>query len=160
VSKSGKKRYIRYVACVENKRNVYMILVGDLEGKIPIRRPRYRQDSIKMDLKAIECEEIDWIYLNQDRYKRQAYKNFIMSVATSSYTPQSTRQADSSHHNSDNIQNKTAHITSTYTWPRENEYMISMLTFFNLLNTLTSLLKNLYTVFYVRVTIYFLNMCF
>jgi hypothetical protein len=33
--------------------------------------------------------------------------------------------------------------------------------FFNVLNTtLTSLLKHLYTVFYVRVTIYSLNICF
>jgi hypothetical protein len=37
-------------------RNVYRVLVGKLEGKRPLGRPRRRwEDGIKMDLK-----EIDW----------------------------------------------------------------------------------------------------
>jgi hypothetical protein len=31
-------RYFRHVACVGQKRNIYMVLVGDPEGKMPMYR--------------------------------------------------------------------------------------------------------------------------
>jgi hypothetical protein len=44
--------------------NAYKILVGKLEGKRPLRRPRRRYvDTIKIDLR----DGMDWIYLAQDR---------------------------------------------------------------------------------------------
>jgi hypothetical protein len=51
-----------------DKRNAYRILVGKPEGKRPLGRPRHRWvDGIKMDLRNIECADMDWIDLSQDR---------------------------------------------------------------------------------------------
>jgi hypothetical protein len=50
------------------KRNAYRVLVGNPEGKRPLGRPRRRWvDSIKMDLREVGWDGIDWIYLAQDR---------------------------------------------------------------------------------------------
>jgi hypothetical protein len=57
-------------ACSTNgeKRNTYRILVGKLEGKRPLGRPRRRWvDNIKIDLKEIGWDGMDWIDLAQDR---------------------------------------------------------------------------------------------
>jgi hypothetical protein len=46
------------------RRNVYRILVGKLQGKKPIGRPRYRWVvNIKMDLREIGWDGMDWIDL-------------------------------------------------------------------------------------------------
>jgi hypothetical protein len=43
-------------------RGMYRVLVGKLEGKRPLGRPRCRwKDNIKMDLKEVGCEGMDWI---------------------------------------------------------------------------------------------------
>jgi hypothetical protein len=48
------------------KRNAYRILVGKLEGKSPLGRPRLRwEDNIKMDLREIAWDGMDWIDLAQ-----------------------------------------------------------------------------------------------
>jgi hypothetical protein len=50
------------------KRNAYRILVGKLEGKRPLGRPRCRWvDNIKMDLREIGWVGINCIDLAQDR---------------------------------------------------------------------------------------------
>jgi hypothetical protein len=42
----------------------------------PLGRPRRRQeDNIKIELEDIECDVVDWISLDQGRYKRQALVN-------------------------------------------------------------------------------------
>jgi hypothetical protein len=49
-------------------RNVYMLLVGKPEGKIPPGRPRHRWvDNIRLDLTEIGWGGVDWIVLSQDR---------------------------------------------------------------------------------------------
>jgi hypothetical protein len=46
------------------KRNAYRILVGKPEGKRPLGRPRRRWvDNIKMDLREIGWDCVDWIWL-------------------------------------------------------------------------------------------------
>jgi hypothetical protein len=46
----------------------YRVLVGKYEGKRPLRRPRLRLgDNIRMDLREIGWEDVDWIHLAQDR---------------------------------------------------------------------------------------------
>jgi hypothetical protein len=57
-------------ACSTNgeKRNACRILVGKPEGKRPLGRTRCRwMDNIKMDLRDIGCDGIDWIDMAQDR---------------------------------------------------------------------------------------------
>jgi hypothetical protein len=49
------------------KRNSYKILVGKTGGKIPLGRPRSRWvDNIKMDLREIGWDGMDWINLARD----------------------------------------------------------------------------------------------
>jgi hypothetical protein len=53
-----------HVARMGEKRNAYRILVGKPEGKRSLRRPRRRWvDNIKMDLREIEWDGMDWIDL-------------------------------------------------------------------------------------------------
>jgi hypothetical protein len=48
-------------------KNVYSILVGKPEGKRPHGRPRHRgEDNIRMYLREIGWEVVDWIHLVQD----------------------------------------------------------------------------------------------
>jgi hypothetical protein len=52
----------------EKKKNAYRVSVGKPDGKIPLGRPRHRWvDNIKMNLREIEWDGIDWIELAQDR---------------------------------------------------------------------------------------------
>jgi hypothetical protein len=63
------------------KRNVYRLLVGKPEGKIPLGRPRRRWiDNIKMDLLLIGLNVVDWIGLAQDRYRWRALVNSVMNL--------------------------------------------------------------------------------
>jgi hypothetical protein len=53
---------------MDEMRNAYKILVGNPEGKRPLRRPRRGwEDNIKMDLKGIGLEGVDWNHLVQNR---------------------------------------------------------------------------------------------
>jgi hypothetical protein len=55
--------------------------VGKPEGKIPLGRPRRRRvDNIKMDLREIGWNGMDWIVLAQDRYQRRAVVNTVMNL--------------------------------------------------------------------------------
>jgi len=48
------------------RRGVHRVLVVKPEGKRPLGRPRRRwEDNIKMDLKEMGCEGMDWIELDQ-----------------------------------------------------------------------------------------------
>jgi hypothetical protein len=50
------------------KRNAYRILVGKTEEKRPRGRPRRRWvNNIKMDLREIGWDGVDWIDMAQDR---------------------------------------------------------------------------------------------
>jgi hypothetical protein len=55
------------------KRTAYRILVGNPEVKRPLGRLRRRWvDNIKMDLRAIGWDGMDWIDLAQDREQCRA----------------------------------------------------------------------------------------
>jgi hypothetical protein len=67
-----KSRRMRWAGChvaqVGETRNAYRILVGKREGKRPLGRPRRRWvDIIKMDLREMKWDGMDWIELAQDR---------------------------------------------------------------------------------------------
>jgi hypothetical protein len=66
--KSRRMRWTGHVARMREKRNAYRILVGMPEGRRPLGRPRRRWvDNIKMDLREIGWDCIDWIDLAQNR---------------------------------------------------------------------------------------------
>jgi hypothetical protein len=56
-----------------------MVLVGKQEVKRPLGRPKCRWvDSIKMDLREIGWDGMDWIDLAQDRNQWRALVNTVM----------------------------------------------------------------------------------
>jgi hypothetical protein len=59
-------------------RGAYNILVGGPEGRRPLGRPRRRwEDNIKMDLREIGFEDVDWA---QDRDRWRALVNTVMNL--------------------------------------------------------------------------------
>jgi len=81
VIKSRKMRWAGYVACMGEKRGVYRILVGKLEGKRPRGRPRRRWvDNIRMDRQEVGCGYMDWIGLAQDRDRWRTLVSAVMNI--------------------------------------------------------------------------------
>jgi hypothetical protein len=63
------------------KRNAYRILVGKPEGKRPLGRPRRRWvGNIKMDLREIGWDGVDWIDIAQDREQWWALANTVLNL--------------------------------------------------------------------------------
>jgi CRISPR/Cas system-associated protein Cas7 (RAMP superfamily) len=55
--------------------------VGKLRGKRPLGRPRRRyEDNIKMDLREVGCESMDWIEVAQDRERWRALLTAVMNL--------------------------------------------------------------------------------
>jgi hypothetical protein len=62
-------------------RDVYRVLVGRLEGKRPLGRPRRRwEDNIKLELREIWIDGTNWIRLAQDRVQWRAFVNMVMNL--------------------------------------------------------------------------------
>jgi hypothetical protein len=79
--KSRRMRWAGHVALMGEKRNAYGILVGMPEGKRPLGRPRRRWvDNIKMDLRGIGWDGMDWIDLAQNRDQWKALVNTVMNL--------------------------------------------------------------------------------
>jgi hypothetical protein len=63
------------------KRNAYRSLVGKLEGKRPLGRPRRRWvDNAKLNLRDTGWCGMDWIDLAQDRDQWRALENTVMNL--------------------------------------------------------------------------------
>jgi hypothetical protein len=63
------------------EKKVYKVLVGKPEGKRPRGRPRHRwEDGIRMDLREIGWESVEWIQLSQDRDWWQVLANTVMNL--------------------------------------------------------------------------------
>jgi hypothetical protein len=74
-------RWAGHIARLEEKRNAYRILMGNPEGKRPLGRPRHRWvDNIKMDLRKIGWDSMDWIDLAQNRDQWRALVNTVMNL--------------------------------------------------------------------------------
>jgi hypothetical protein len=59
------------------KRNAYRLLVG----KRPLGRPRRRWvDNIRMHLGEVECDDVDWIGLAQDRNRWRTLVNSVLNL--------------------------------------------------------------------------------
>jgi hypothetical protein len=65
--KSRKIRWVGHVARMIEERKLHKVWVGKHEGKRHLSRPRHRwEDGIKMDLREISWEDVEWIQLAQD----------------------------------------------------------------------------------------------
>jgi hypothetical protein len=63
------------------KMNAYRIFVGEPEEKGSLGRPRRRWvDNIKMDLREIKWDGMDWIDLAQDKNHRRSLVNTVMKL--------------------------------------------------------------------------------
>jgi hypothetical protein len=61
-------------------RNACKILIRNPEWKSPLGRLRCRwKNNIRMDLREIGWEDVDWIHLSQDRDQWRALVNTIMN---------------------------------------------------------------------------------
>ncbi|KAJ4441958.1 hypothetical protein ANN_11822 [Periplaneta americana] len=79
--KSGRLRWAGHVAHMGESRNSYRVLVGRLEGKRPLGRPRRRwEDNIKMDFREVGYDNRDWVNLAQDRDQWRAYVRAAMNL--------------------------------------------------------------------------------
>jgi hypothetical protein len=60
--KSRRMRWVGHVARMGEERKVYKVLVGKPDGRRPLGRPRRRwEDGVRMDLREIGLEGVDWI---------------------------------------------------------------------------------------------------
>jgi hypothetical protein len=69
------------VARMGETRNACRILVGKPKGKRPLGRPRCRWvDNIKIDLREIGWDGVDWIDLARDRGQWRALVSTVMNL--------------------------------------------------------------------------------
>jgi len=70
-----------HVAHMGEMRNAYRVLVGKLEGMLPLRRSRHTwENTVRMDLWRIWCEIVDFIHLAQDRDQWWALVNTVINL--------------------------------------------------------------------------------
>jgi hypothetical protein len=81
VIKSRRMRWAGHAARMGESRGLFRVSVGKSEGKRPLVRPRRRwEHNIKIDLKEVVCESMDWIDLAQDRERVREVVNAVMNL--------------------------------------------------------------------------------
>jgi hypothetical protein len=79
--KSKRMRWVVLVTRMRKKRNAYRMLVGKTAGKRPLGRPRRTWvDNIKINLREIGLDGVDWSDLAQDRDQWRALVNTVMNI--------------------------------------------------------------------------------
>jgi len=69
------------VARMSEVTGVYRVLLGKLEGRRPLGRPRRRWvDTIRMDPQEVGCGYMDWIGLAQDRDRWRTLVSAVMNI--------------------------------------------------------------------------------
>ena len=69
------------MAHICEERELYRVLVGKLEGRRPLERPRSRWvDNIRIDLQEVGCGYMDWIGLAQDRDRWRTLVSAVMNL--------------------------------------------------------------------------------
>jgi hypothetical protein len=70
-------------ACVtcSGKRNAYRVLLGKSEGKRPLVEPRHKwKNNIRVCVKEIDWDGVDWINVAQDRGKWWHVVNMVVNL--------------------------------------------------------------------------------
>jgi hypothetical protein len=80
VIKSRRMRWAGHVARMGEEMGLYRLLVGKLEGKRPLGRPRCRWVDIRMDLQEVGCGYVDCIGLAQDRERWRTLVSAVMNL--------------------------------------------------------------------------------
>jgi hypothetical protein len=78
--KSRRMRWAEQVEYMGKMRNAYRILVEKPGGKRPLGRPKCRWKNIKMDLREIVWDGVDWIGLAQDTDQWKPLVNTVMNL--------------------------------------------------------------------------------
>jgi hypothetical protein len=79
--KSRRMRWTGHVTQMGEKKKAYRILVERPEGKILLRIPGYRWvDNIKMNLREIRWDGMDWTELAQDIDQWRTLVNTVMNL--------------------------------------------------------------------------------
>jgi hypothetical protein len=74
----------RTCGTLEKGRGVYRVLVGRAEVKRPLGGPRHRwNNNIKLDLREIVIDGVNWIRLAQDRVQWRTFVNMVMNLRVS-----------------------------------------------------------------------------
>jgi hypothetical protein len=78
---SKRMRWAGHVARMDVRKGFYRISVGRLECKRPLGRPRRRwENNIKINLREIGIDRVNWIQLAQDRVQLRACVNIAMNL--------------------------------------------------------------------------------
>jgi hypothetical protein len=74
-------KWVDHVACMGEMKSAYKILVGRPKGRRPIMKPTHRwEDNIRMVLRKIGWEGVDWMCLAQDWDQWQVLMNMLMDL--------------------------------------------------------------------------------
>jgi len=74
-------RWAGHVARMGEERAAYRVLVGKLEGRRPLGRPRRRWvDNIRIDFQEVGCGYVDWFGLAQDRDRCWTLVSAVMNL--------------------------------------------------------------------------------
>jgi hypothetical protein len=77
---SRRMRWAGHVECMRKMRKTYKILARKPEGKKPCGRSRrWWEDNIRMDLREIGWEVVDWIHRAEHRDRWRAAVNTVMN---------------------------------------------------------------------------------
>jgi hypothetical protein len=78
---SRRMEWVGHVARVGEERNAYKILVRKPEGTRSLGRTRSRwKNNIRMTLRVVGWEVVDWVYMAQDRDQWPARVNTVMNL--------------------------------------------------------------------------------
>jgi len=81
VIRSRRMKWAGHVTHMGEERGVHIVLVGKLEGKRPLGRPRHRWvDNIRIDLQEVGCGYMDWIGLTQNRDRWRMLLSAVMNL--------------------------------------------------------------------------------